>query len=119
MHLMGYRVMQYLNSGVIHLDAQAGQRPHHANKMFLQKKNMFVLWYRTVFHLRSNSRWETIKRLMAFSWRCAFGVLTLPVEAVFYKQPRYLFDYFRGLWEGYKYVHSEEYLKIPSFDAYL
>ena len=119
MHMMGYRVLLLLNSGVIHLDAQAGQRPTKSNKMYLQKKNMFIMWYRTIYNIRSKSAWEKCRCIAAFTWRCLFGVLTLPLEVVHYKQPRFFIDYFRGLWAGYKYVHSEEYKQIPAFDAYI
>lgn len=119
MHLMGFRVLQYMNSGAIHLDAQAGQRPNYTNKLFLQKKNMVAMWYRIVYDVRGKSAWEKIRCLMAFGWRCLFGVLTLPLEVIHYKQPRFFIDYFRGLYAGYKYVHSEEYKNIPSFDNYL
>ena len=119
MHIMGYRVLLLLNSGVIHLDAQAGQRPTKSNKMYLQKKNMFIMWYRTIYNIQSKNWWEKCRCVAAFSWRCLFGILTLPLEVIHYKQPRFFIDYFRGLWAGYKYVHSEEYEKIPSFDYYM
>ena len=119
MHVMGYRVSQYLNSGVIHLDAQAGQRPNYTNKMFLQKKNMVAMWYRIVYDVRAKSTREKIRCIMSFGWRCLFGVFTLPLEVIHYKQPRFFIDYFRGLYAGYKYVHSEEYKRIPSFDCYI
>lgn len=119
MHLMGYRVLMLQNPGVIHLDAQAGQRPTKSNKMYLQKKNMFIMWYRTIYNIRSKSAWEKCRCIAAFTWRCLFGILTLPLEVVHYKQPRFFIDYFRGLWAGIKYVHSEEYKRIPAFDHYI
>lgn len=118
MHLMGFRILMYMDSGVIHLDAQAGLRPSKANKMYLQKKNMFVMWYRTIYHIRSKGFIEKCRCVMAFGWRCMFGVFTLPLEVIHYKQPRFFVDYFRGLWAGYRYAHSEEYKQIPSFDHY-
>lgn len=118
MHIMGYKVMQYLNTGVLHLDAQAGHKIVKSNKMYLQKKNMFAMWYRTIYNIKSKGRFEKLRCAAAFSWRCIFGVLTLPLEVLHYKQPRFFMDYFRGLWAGYRYVCSEEYRKIPAFDAY-
>ena len=119
MHIMGYRVLMLQNPGVIHMDAQSGQRPTKSNKMYLQKKNMFIMWYRTIYNIRSKSAWEKCRCIAAFTWRCLFGILTLPLEVVHYKQPRFFIDYFRGLWAGFKYVHSEEYKQIPAFDHYV
>ena len=119
MHQMGFKVGMYRNSGVIHLDAQAGQRPTKANKMYLQKKNLFIMWYRTIYNIRSKSSFEKCRCISAFAWRCLFGVFTLPLEVIHYKQLRFFIDYFRGLHAGYRYVRSEEYKAIPPFDAYL
>ena len=119
MHIMGYKVMQYLNSGVLHLDAQAGHKIVKSNKMYLQKKNMFAMWYRTIYNIKSKGRFEKLRCAAAFSWRCIFGVLTLPLEVLHYKQPRFFIDYFRGLWAGYRYICSNEYRKFPVYDAYV
>lgn len=40
-------------------------------------------------------------------------------DVVRYRQPKYMIDYFEGLYAGYKFVQTEEYKKIPSFDAYI
>lgn len=130
MHLAGFRVLLFDNSGIIHLDAQAGIRPRRKNKMFLQKKNLFIMWYRTIYEVRTSPKWrkednEIIRNIEkwrcigAFTWRCLFGVLTLPLEVIHYREPQFFVDYFRGLWAGWKYVHSEEYKAIPKFDAYI
>ena len=76
------------------------------------------MWYRTIYNIKSKGRFEKLRCAAAFSWRCIFGVLTLPLEVLHYKQPRFFMDYFRGLWAGFRYVCSEEYRKMPAFDAY-
>jgi hypothetical protein len=118
MHIMGFKIIQYLNSGVLHLDAQAGHKTVKSNKMYLQRKNMFAMWYRTIYNIKSKGRFEKLRCAAAFSWRCIFGVLILPLEVLHYKQPRFFMDYFRGLWAGFRYVCSEEYKNLPAFDAY-
>ena len=118
MHLMGKNVIMYRNSGIIHLDAQAGHRSKRKNKMFLQKKNLFIMWYRIIYNIRSKNTFEKIRCVAAFAWRCFFGIFTLPLEVIYYREILFFIDYFRGLWEGWKYVHSEEYKTIPAFDAY-
>lgn len=119
MHLMGKNVIMYRNSGIIHLDAQAGHRSKQKNKMFLQKKNLFIMWYRIIYNIRSKNTCEKIRCVCAFAWRCFFGIFTLPLEVIYYRELQFFIDYFRGLWAGWKYVNSDEYKKIPSFDAYI
>lgn len=119
MHTMGFGVLLLNKSGMIHLDAQAGIRPHRKNKMFFQKKNMFIMWYRTIYNIQSKDTWEKYRCLSAFTWRCFFGMLMLPIEVIHYKELQFIPDYFKGLWAGWKYVHSKEYKAIPKFDAYI
>lgn len=119
MHIMGFRILKSMNSGLIHLDAQAGQRNINANKMYLQKKNLLIMWYRTIFDIRSKGTIEKMRCVGAFVWRCFFGVFTLPLEVIHYRKPQFFLDYFRGFWAGWKYVHSKDYKTIPTFDAYI
>ena len=80
---------------------------------------MFIMWYRTIYNIRSKDTWEKCRCLSAFTWRCFFGMLMLPIEAIHYKELQFIPDYFKGLWAGWKYVHSKEYKAIPKFDAYI
>ena len=129
MHLMGHNVLMYRNSGMIHLDAQTGVRPHQKDKMFLQKKNMLIMWHRTIYKVRTSSKWrneENVKMRTfepflcscAFVWRCFFGTLTLPLEVIYYREPQFFIDYFRGLWAGWQYIHLGVYKSMPAFDTY-
>ena len=119
MHLMGYKPYYYMNSGAVHLDGQAGRRMINANKMYLQKKNLFVMWYRMIYDIQAKSSWEKFRCVMSFGWRCLFGIFTLPLEVIHYKKLRFFIDYFRGLLAGFRYVRSDDYKMIPPYDAYV
>lgn len=127
MHLMGYKVFCHNKTGIKHLDAQSGIRPNIKKKMFYHKMILFIMWYRIVYstcHKRFHAssfkfQVERYRCIGAFTWRCIFGVITLPLEVIYYKQPNFFIDYFRGLWAGWKYVHSKDYKAIPKFDAYV
>ena len=54
----------------------------------------------------------------AFVWRCFFGTLTLPLEVIYYREPQFFIDYFRGLWAGWQYIHLGVYKSMPAFDTY-
>lgn len=119
MYIMGYKILIHLNSGIVHLDAKSTKRPDHALKYFMQKKIGFIIWYRTIYRIAHNSNVEKIKAVISFSKRLLLDFIFLPLEVFYYRQPRYFFDFFRSIWSGYVYVHSEEYKKIPPYDAYL
>lgn len=125
--LSNFKVLKLFNSGLKHLDAQTGIRPDIRKKMYYHKMILFIMWYRIVFEPRLNreniriktGRFERLRCISAFGWRCIFGVLTLPMEVIHYRQLGYFIDYFRGLYDGWLFVHSDEYKFIPSFDSFI
>lgn len=118
MHLYGYHVFTYNKSGMEHLDARAGGRHDVSEKLYNQKKIAFIIWYRTIYHLLENSFNNKLIAVFAYTIRFLFGLLFLPLEIVYYRKFRYLKDYFKALIDGYRYVHSEEYKRIPIYDYY-
>ena len=119
LYLSGYKVLMHYDTGIQHLDAKAGIRVNIDKRMFFKKKLLFTVWYRTLYQIKNISKKERFLRLLAFIWRNILGIVALIGDAIRCKQPKFLIDYFRGLYAGYCYVHSEEYKKIPAFDAYV
>ena len=118
LYLQGFKVLMHYETGIQHLDARAGVRVNVKKRMYYKKKLLFTIWYRTLFSIKKN-RNEKVLSGLAFVWRNLLGIVALMGDAIRFKQPIYLIDYFRGLYAGYQYVHSEEYKRIPSFDAYI
>lgn len=117
--LQGNKLFLYYNSGLQHLDARAGVRPSIIKKMYFKKKLLFVVWYRTIYNIRGKSKGEKRKCILAFTIRNIIGLAALIGDIIRYRHLNYLVDYFKGLRDGYKYVHSEAYLKYPPFDQYI
>lgn len=116
MFIGGYRLVTAFQSGVVHLDARSAGRLDDSLRQFCQKEIAFIIWWRTQYSRKDANK---MKCVVAFAWRCLMGMCFCPVEAVFYRQLRFIPDFFRGLYAGYQYVHSEEYQKIPGYDAYI
>lgn len=118
LHLYGYHVFTYNKSGMVHLDARAGGRHDVSEKLYNQKKIAYIIWYRTIYHLQGNSINNKLIAFLAYTIKFLFGLLFLPLEIVYYRKFRYLKDYFMALIDGYRYVHSKEYKRIPIYDYY-
>lgn len=118
MNIMGLNVVLAYKTGIIHLDARATKRPDITEKMFFKKKLLFIVWYRSVYNLKRNSSYKKLVISLAFSVRFLIGILSLFADVIRFHKANYVWDYFSGYYNGYKYVHSEEYKKIPSYDAY-
>lgn len=117
MYIHKYRVF-YMKSDLKHLDAKAGGRHDVTKKLYLQKKIGFVIWYRTIWKIYSKSKFERLLCLNAYLRKCLVLFFMLIFEIAYYRKLNYFIDFFKAQIDGYKYVHSKEYLKIPSYDAY-
>ena len=119
LYLGGFKICLYYNSGIIHLDARVGVRIDNTRRMFFKTKLLVILWYRTIYKLNVNSKSDRIQIVLAFCSRMLIGIIPLLGDILRYRKLNYLIDYFKGIIDGYKYVHSEEYLQIPPFDNYI
>ena len=118
MNIMGMKVIMAYNTGIVHLDARAAKRPDITKKMYYKKKLLFVLWYRSLYHLKRNTMQDKMQLCLAFSCRMFVGLIALLADTIRYRKVNFLWDYFKGYYDGYKYVHTEEYKNIPVYDAY-
>lgn len=116
MYISGYKLETAFHSGVTHLDARSAGRPDIRRKQFYQKEIAFIIWYRTQYNRKGANK---VKCVAAFMWRCFIGMCFCPVEALYYHHLRFIPDFFRGLFAGYNYVHSDAYKSIPKYDAYI
>lgn len=118
MFLHGFSGYKYYGQGIVHLDAQAGGRHNVSEKFYNQKKIAFIIWYRTIFHLCNNSIIDKVLAVFMYFCKVFIGLLFLPVEVLYHKNWKLFIDFIKAQVDGYKYVHSEEYLSIPPYDYY-
>lgn len=118
--LQGFKVLMHYDTGIQHLDAKAGVRVNVKKRIYFKKKLLFTIWYRTIYSIKKKKdKKEKIICCLVFAWRNILGIFALIGDTFRFKQPVYLIDYFRGLYAGYKYIHSEVYKTLPSFDYYI
>lgn len=115
MYISGYKLETAFHSGVTHLDARSAGRPDISLKQRYQKAIAFIIWWRTQYEVRGRGK---IRCVAAYAWRVLMGMLFCPVEAVYYHHSRFVPDFFRGIWDGWRYVHSDNYRRLLKFDAY-
>ena len=118
LHLYGYKVYTFNDSGMVHLDARAGGRHDVSEKLYNQKMIAFIIWYRSCFNLLSNSGREKVISFFAYCVQFFFGLVFLPLEVIYFRKLRYFEDYFKAHVDGYRFVQTDEYLKIPFYDGY-
>ena len=107
--------MSVYNTGIVHLDARSAGRSDISLKQRYQKAIAFIIWWRTQYEVRERGK---IRCGAAYAWRVLMDMLFCPVEAVYYHHLRFVPDSFRGIWGGWRYVHSDKYRRLLEFDAY-
>ena len=115
---MGMRVLIHYNSGIVHLDAGTSSKNLPENWI---RKNMalqVIIPHRICYQINRSiiGKWLCILScLVKFCEQIAFTSL----KNIIVERKCTLGDSIKGLKEGYQFVHSEEYKKIPRFDAYI
>ena len=119
LYYMNYKVLFIYNTGMIHLDA--GTSSKKLPKDWYRKNQMiwFVIPYRIRYDLKKNSSFEKIRCINSYLIKMLLKFLVTPIRAIKERSPVILLDFFRGIKDGYKYVHSTEYLEIPKYDNYM
>lgn len=119
LNLMHYKVLFIYNTGMIHLDA--GTSSKKLPQDWYRKNQMiwFVIPYRIRYNLSKTTSIEKIRCIYSYVIKMLWQLLIMPLRAIRDKKPAYFLDFFRGIMDGYKYVHSDEYYRIPKFDEYL
>lgn len=118
-HIMGYRLLIHYNTGFIHLDAGTGHISNQSERYLLTQTVWFILWYRAFFNLK-NATWKSkLLALTSYSirecWSFIFGAIPRSLK---YRNFDSIWFFFKKYKNGYDYVHSEEYKKIPYYDEY-
>ena len=119
LHVNGFKSFMYYSSDVVHLDAKSATRPDVTKKIYYKWKSFYVVWYRSVYMLKKNSKLDKFLIASSFTFRMFIAFLTVFVDIVRHKKLNFLKDFFKAIRDAKRYVKSEEYLKIPPYDAYI
>lgn len=120
MFLMGFKLLVNYDSNIEHLDGKTSrigddERQKYRNGVFIR----FCLWYRSCFKLKDNRKTDKLLCMLFFASKLSiiylYHIIWSLSRGRFYR----LTDFFSSLSHAYKYVHSEEYLKYPSYDFHI
>ena len=118
LHSMGKRVLVHFNAGIKHLDAGAGKQVS-PDAMRKGVALSLVVSHRIRYRLRSVSIKDKLLWYASNTLRHIEQFLFVFVKGIV-KERRMIFcDYWRGVVDAYRYVHSDAYKQIPPFDAYM
>lgn len=117
--IMGYKVFVHYDSGIVHLDAGTSSKFFLEDRIRFNSSLSIIIPYR-IFIQRVNTSMQNnamvfLACLVKFFEQSVFLTIKYLV-----KYRRFiLIEYIKGLISGWKYINSEEYRRVPAFDAYL
>lgn len=113
----GFKLGVVYNSGCKNLDAGSESSSFRKNKnyIYIRSKATFISWWRSIYQPSQNNVKERLSCISSFSFKFLWTLQLMGVYSLvkFSFQP--LLQHFKGLTDGWEYVHSEEFKNIPPY----
>ena len=112
-----YKLGVYYGSGIKNLDAKSssGVFQKDEKKFYVRSYASFVLWWRMIFDLKDQPALSSMLSALSFGFKTVWLLLIHFIAALFLRKIRIPYYYVKGIIDGWNYVHSEDYKKIPSY----
>ena len=114
----GFKLLTSYNARIIHLDAGTGHERDKSDEYRASGFCRYMIWYRTIFSEKKELLWK-IRCSMAFAVSCFLFVLLCLALIIKYRSISPLCAYFEGIKIAKKFIHSQDYLRIPSYYEYV
>lgn len=114
LHINNFKIYTFFASGAIHLDAGSKNRKMDSNQIKKNAACMFLIWYRSIYKLSSNS---VLKKFYLGFCFFMYALSQLVFSNIYllkkvYKAPIATLS---GYYMGWKFCQSSQYRKYPLF----
>lgn len=115
-HLNGYKLFIHYNCGIEHLDAKSSSAGYHSNinKFYVRSKGSFILWWRGCYEPSQHKVWVAQLYWLKVVWLLLVNV----AASLWARNPKVVWFYIKGVRDGWKVMHSAQYLQNPPFLAH-
>lgn len=113
----GYRLGMHYNCGVKHLNAQSSSSGFQRNPKKFHTRSMasLMIWYRTCYNLNGLPFFKKVWAAISFTFKTLWLFLVHIGASVCLRSPKVLWYYSKGIYDGLKMIHSNEYSQIPNY----
>ena len=117
LHLNSGRLGVLYDAGITNLDAQTSSSAFKKGPEYFhtRTKAMFMVWWRTCFKNGKDTAWTRFSAATAFFLKALWLIPVMTAAAIAKRDARVLSSYFRGLRDGWKAVHSPEFIAQPPY----
>lgn len=118
LHVNGGKMYLLYDSGVKNLNAKtaSGNYRSKATMFYTRARSTFCVWWRTIYEVDKQRGGKNQISIMAgFVVKALWLMIVNLFAGLVYLNLKIPYYYVKGLADGWKFVHSESYQKIPSF----
>ena len=117
LYVNGGILLVHYKSGIVHLDAETSSDKYNKDSKRLLFRSMitFVLWWRTCYHRNDLKPFDKLIASIAFSLKTIWGSLIHIAYSLIKLSYKPILYYIKGINEGWQFVHSDTYAKVPNF----
>ena len=116
-HQNGGRLYVSFDAGITNLDAStsSGAYRRSADRMRLRTKAMLIMWWRTEYCLDGRSAWQKAYTALCFTMKMVWMAVVMVGAAIVKCSPAYISQFFAGLRDGWRFVHTPAFRAIPNY----
>lgn len=116
-YVNGGKLLLNYDAGVTYLNAKtASSTYHHTHrKYYIRSLMSAIIWYRTQCEMKKLENERMIECQLAFAMKCVWLLLVNIIAGMLLLDLRIPVYYVQGLVDAWRFVHSEEYNRIPGY----
>lgn len=113
----GMRLGVVFNCGIKHLDNKSASDSFRKSPDYIKNrtKAQFAIWWRTCYKPGNSSFLSQLAVACAFLLKMLWMFLLFLLLSIIKFNFSYIFNFLKGLCEGWKFVHSESFRSIPPY----
>lgn len=117
LHKNGFRLGVVYNAGIENLDGSCSSEAYRKNpeRMYVRSKASFIIWWRTCFKSGDTAFFMQYLTVACFLVKSVWLFFVMCITALVTKRPGVVWQYLKGLTEGWNFVHSDEYRNIRDY----
>lgn len=113
----GGRLGVMYDAGVTNLDAKSSSAGFRKSSEYnyTRTKALFMIWYRCLYRNGKDTVVSRLAAAIAFGFKSLWLIPVMFGAALIKWDGRFISSYFKGLIDGYKAVHTQEFRLIPKY----
>lgn len=105
------------DAGITNQDAKTSSGPFRrsAGHIYVRTKASFMIWWRTCYKTGKDTAGSRFLAALAFGFKTLWLIPMMAAASLINMDKRFISSYFKGLWDGWKDVHSPTFKSLPPY----